>query len=148
MKIEIKVKGIEELKRNIGRYKSAFNQVLEAAVLAGCLPIQNEAKQRIRKKTRTTASSIHSEIVERRPSYAMGAVGSDSEVARHLEFGTKPHVIVPKNKKALYWPGAAHPVKKVSHPGTPPYPFLRPAYDTKKNEAIENMRQVFARVIR
>ena len=28
-----------------------------------------------------------------------------------------PHVIRPKFKKALFWPGAAHPVKKVNHPG-------------------------------
>ncbi|EPS50143.1 hypothetical protein CFSAN002368_14763 [Clostridium botulinum A1 str. CFSAN002368] len=35
-----------------------------------------------------------------------------------LEKGSKPHVITPKNGKALYWKGAAHPVKKVNHPGT------------------------------
>lgn len=35
-----------------------------------------------------------------------------------LEEGSKPHVIEPKNKKYLYWKGAAHPVKKVNHPGT------------------------------
>lgn len=28
-----------------------------------------------------------------------------------------PHVIRPKFKKALFWPGAEHPVKKVNHPG-------------------------------
>lgn len=32
--------------------------------------------------------------------------------------GTKPHDIYPVNKKALFWPGAEHPVKKVHHPGT------------------------------
>lgn len=35
-----------------------------------------------------------------------------------LEDGSKPHVITPKNGKALYWKGVAHPVKKVNHPGT------------------------------
>lgn len=35
-----------------------------------------------------------------------------------LEDGSKPHVITPKNGKALYWKGAVHPVKKVNHPGT------------------------------
>ncbi len=39
--------------------------------------------------------------------------------------GTKPHVILPVNKKALYWQGAAHPVRKVNHPGTQPRPFMR-----------------------
>lgn len=35
-----------------------------------------------------------------------------------LEEGAKPHTITPKNGKYLYWKGAAHPVKRVNHPGT------------------------------
>ena len=44
--------------------------------------------------------------------------------ARFVEFGTAPHMIFPKNAQALYWPGAQHPVKSVSHPGTAPNPFM------------------------
>jgi hypothetical protein len=44
--------------------------------------------------------------------------------APFVEFGTKPHVILPKNAKALYWPGADHPVARVNHPGTKPNPFM------------------------
>lgn len=44
------------------------------------------------------------------------------------QFGgkTAPHVIRPKNKKALAWPGARHPVRGVNHPGSeiPARPFL------------------------
>lgn len=45
----------------------------------------------------------------------------------HVEYGTEPHVIEPRTKRALWWPGAHHPVKKVQHPGTPAQPFMRPA---------------------
>lgn len=41
--------------------------------------------------------------------------------ARHswwVERGTRPHIIRPKVKKALFWPGAGHPVASVRHPGT------------------------------
>lgn len=38
--------------------------------------------------------------------------------------GTGPHDIVPINKKALFWQGAAHPVKRVHHPGTHANPFM------------------------
>lgn len=41
-----------------------------------------------------------------------------------LEDGSKPHDIVAKNKKALFWTGARHPVKKVRHPGTRAYPIV------------------------
>lgn len=43
------------------------------------------------------------------------------------EVGTGPHVIEARNKQALAWPGGAHPVKKVNHPGTKAQPHLRPA---------------------
>lgn len=42
----------------------------------------------------------------------------------YLEEGTLPHIIKPKNKKALYWSGAMHPVKEVNHPGTKAYPII------------------------
>ena len=50
--------------------------------------------------------------------------------ARHsavLEFGSRPHIIEPKNKKALAWPGGRHPVRRVHHPGTPALHLLRNA---------------------
>ena len=37
--------------------------------------------------------------------------------------GTSPHEIRPKTKQALFWPGAAHPVAVVNHPGTKPNDF-------------------------
>lgn len=55
-------------------------------------------------------------------------VGSlDCNYATDVELGTAPHVILPRNKKALSWPGGAHPVARVNHPGTRPQPFLRTA---------------------
>jgi hypothetical protein len=55
-------------------------------------------------------------------------VGSlDCNYATDVEMGTAAHVILPRNKKALHWPGADHPVARVNHPGTPPMPYLRPA---------------------
>lgn len=50
-----------------------------------------------------------------------------SDHAVYLEFGTRPHVIEANAKKALFWEGAAHPVRKVHHPGTPAYHLMRNA---------------------
>jgi hypothetical protein len=44
--------------------------------------------------------------------------------ARFVQFGTAPHMIFPKDKEALYWPGADHPVRSVHHPGTRANPFM------------------------
>lgn len=45
----------------------------------------------------------------------------------HVEFGTKPHIIKPKSKKALKFKsnGKDIMVKLVRHPGTKPNPFVR-----------------------
>lgn len=42
---------------------------------------------------------------------------SGHNYASDVYYGTKAHVIGPKDKKALFWPGAKYPVKKVNHPG-------------------------------
>ncbi|KJK55643.1 HK97 gp10 family phage protein [Saccharothrix sp. ST-888] len=54
-------------------------------------------------------------------------IGTNVTYASDVEYGTAPHVITPKDKKALWWPGARHPVAKVNHPGTRAKPFMRPA---------------------
>ena len=72
-----------------------------------------------------------------------------------IEYGTKPHIILPKEKKALRFevgrkerlgkkipPGKANIVfaKKVEHPGTKESPFIRPALD----QNVENIKRIFA----
>lgn len=55
-------------------------------------------------------------------------IGTNRIYSAIHQFGgkTKPHVIRPKNKKALAWPGARHPTRAVNHPGSdiPARPFL------------------------
>ena len=55
-------------------------------------------------------------------------VGTNVVYAAIHNFGgqTAAHMIYPKTTKALFWAGAAHPVKKVSHPGSriPARPFM------------------------
>ena len=48
------------------------------------------------------------------------AVGTNVQYAAIHQLGgeTGPRVIRPKRKKALFWPGAQHPVKEVRHPGS------------------------------
>lgn len=55
-------------------------------------------------------------------------VGTNVVYAAIHQFGgkTPPRTIRPRRKKALFWPGAAHPVASVRHPGSnvPARPFL------------------------
>ena len=55
-------------------------------------------------------------------------VSNSVPYAANVEYGTKPHLIVAKNKKVLANRRTGQFFgKSVNHPGTRPYPMLRPA---------------------
>lgn len=63
--------------------------------------------------------------------------------AKYVHEGTGlygPHkqkiVIMPKNKKALFWPGAKHPVRKVEQKGIKGNPFFKKALREIKPSAL------------
>jgi hypothetical protein len=85
--------------------------------------ILGDAKNYVHKRTSRLHDSLRAECHDK-----VLRVGSlDCNYATDVELGTSPHVILPTNKKALFWPDADHPVRKVNHPGTAPAPYLRPA---------------------
>lgn len=64
-------------------------------------------------------------------SYGSGAVvGTNKVYARAVHEGRRALIIRPKNKKALFWRGAAHPIKQVFQPARKGKPFLRQAADS------------------
>ena len=67
---------------------------------------------------------------------------SNIKYAVMVEKGTKAHIIKPKNKKALYWKGASHPVKQVNHPGSKAKPYLIPAFDKEVPYFVEKLKEV------
>ena len=67
---------------------------------------------------------------------------SNIKYARIVEEGSRPHTIRAKNKKALYWKGAKHPVKSVRHPGSKAKPYLIPAFEKEKEVLIKDLKKV------
>ena len=67
---------------------------------------------------------------------------SNIKYAVMVEKGTRAHIIKAKNKKALYWKGASHPVKAVRHPGSKAKPFLIPAFEKEKDQFLEKLKEV------
>ena len=56
------------------------------------------------------------------------------------EFGTEPHIIRGGSLKGLVFTGDAGgltKVPRVNHPGAPAQPFVRPAWEETKDEALE-----------
>jgi len=76
--------------------------------------------------------------------YELG-LRSKVEYAKIQHWGgrTPAHEIRPKHKKALFWPGAKHPVKSVQHPGSdikPTY-FFRDPMKVEANKVIGELKK-------
>lgn len=95
--------------------------------------LENEAKVNASWKDRTAHArqGLHGDVNVSNSQYTI-SLSHGVEYGGILEDGSPPHVIRPKNKKALYWKGAKHPVKLVHHPGTKGYPIIKPTMENNK----------------
>lgn len=95
-----------------------------AEIVAGesLVKLTGLVKEEAPKRDKNLRDSIDYEVDKQDP--LSGIIYSeDCDYIWHVIYGTKPHEILPKNKKALYWDDLDHPVKKVYHPGTKPDDF-------------------------
>lgn len=122
-----------------------LNAEMRAAIASSTRAMYAMSQANINKRTGRTAGTIGSSV-RGGGSRATGYVGSDDRIATYLELGTRPHIIRPVRARALYWPGAAHPVRQVNHPGTRPYRWLRRSGQSAGPIAKAQLRAAFASV--
>ena len=135
MSLLFKFDSFEKIK---GLFKNLSTGMKNATRETGRLLI-NEAEQLAKDRVRSPSrkpgkgsgpyfQSIHSSFKGGKVSFT-GSLESDSPIAGVIEFGSRPHIIRPKNNKLLFWPGAKYPVKEVKHPGTPAFRVLGDAVE-------------------
>lgn len=127
--------------RGLRRLLGGMSDDVKTAVVRTGTDIQNKARQFCPVDT----GRLRSSIVARTETHGRSVgvvIGTNVSYAADVEYGTKPHVILPKNGKALYWPGARHPVAKVNHPGTRAQPFMRPAVDMAETLLRQNIARI------
>lgn len=99
-------------------------------------------------KNRT--GTLRRSIVARTHSAERGTVSTDVPYSTHVEFGTKPHTIYPRNKRFLAFKAASGKMvfaRKVNHPGSRPYPYMRPAMENNQRQILEEYEKVAQIVI-
>lgn len=110
---------LDQITRAIARLRQAAGTSGDTSALtvAGTAVLLEALKAEAPRKTDRLRDSIlaRTEAGERR-FYAL-------PTARFVVGGTRPHLILPRTKRALFWPGAGHPVRQVRHPGTAPNDF-------------------------
>lgn len=133
----IRVRGADNLKARLDALAARGNKRGMMATLG--LAAVDEAKKLVPRKTGNLGRTIRSE--DATESSVRVVAGGTTEVgyAAYVEKGTKAHVIVPRNARALAWGGArrlsgnlrsgAKPeffAARVNHPGTKAQPYLVP----------------------
>ena len=119
--IEIEIPNLKELVENLKRYPDVSVRWLQKAIEASGASIHRQATNRgtVPLRTGRLVQSFQVEIGR-----LMARIWPNVKYAKYVYFGTRPHLIFPRTKMALYWEGAEHPVRKVMHPGTKENRFL------------------------
>jgi len=156
--IQIDLPAVESLGAALGDFSVALEKELKTAMTDTVTTIEKYAKHRCPVDTGNLRSSIPPEI----DGFKEGSVGTNSEYAMPVEYGSRPHDIKPREKKALAFgmggskgryvttksgkrryqkgkPGEPVVVKRVKHPGTKPQPFMEPAFIVGGKVAQKNV---------
>lgn len=139
MNIDIDISQLNKAIKKIKAWETEKIQAVKDTVNESALNVQKGAKRRCPVDTGRLRSSIT--IQPYNGGFTM-QVGTNVKYAPSVEFGTGPRVIRAKRKKALYWPGASHPVKKVTLPPQPAKPFLFPAWEEEKPRFVSALKEV------
>lgn len=132
-----RVRNLDRLDRKLAALgRLAQGDVLENALHAGAQEIRNAAQSKAPYLTGTLRRSIHSETEEKSGPRVTVLVGTDLEYAAMQEFGG---VILPKSARRLVFEvdGQLVFARRVTIPA---HPYLRPAFDEKKGEAVRQFR--------
>ena len=129
---------IEAAGRNIPRHART------AITRLGQLVLRSLQREAPRGRTERLVNSLHMDVVNG----GMGAVLSAGVAYNKFVIkGTGPHAIYPRFARALYWPGAAHPVRSVMHPGTKANPYHERAVRDSRSDIEETARQLGADIV-
>lgn len=177
MRTELHLDGLSKVDLQLQWIQEGLMKAAEVALMAATLPIENEAKLRAPKKTRTLSRSIHSKITKRTLRIVEAKIGTDIIYAKIQEFGgtIKPkngkYLAIPVNSGKQYVSPKNFPTplgfrrtKKgngilIDAEGTtqfilvksveiPAKPYMRPAFDAKRNEAVQEFTEVMRHQIK
>lgn len=145
--------------RNLPQIRSAFSQSpklmtmnLNRAIKQSILFIAGESAKNAPVRTgNLRASMFRPESLEFRNLY--GKLQPSPRYAALVHDGVAHSwIIEPRSKKALFWKGASHPMKRVIHPGIKANPFLQKAVTSSQGqvnkffeEAVQNTLDTIAK---
>jgi hypothetical protein len=133
VEFKAEIKNLDKLVENFRRSPEMVGRILQKAVSEATLEVFKTARRGVVPwATGTLARTFNFRIEALK-----GRVFPTRAYAIFVHEGSRPHDIVATKKKALWWEGAAHPVKRVHHPGYRGNRFLPRMLEMSK-KAVDN----------
>lgn len=144
MMAEVRIEGLADLHKLLQELPAKLEaNVLRGGMRAGAKVIEQEARRLapvgtgngsgdLRASVRASVRSRNGKVEA-----TIKAGGKKAWYARLVEFGTAAHLIRPKNRKSLFFAGLAR--EQVNHPGAKKKPFMRPALDSRAQQAMQTL---------
>ena len=142
---EIEIKGLDKLEGAIKSSPKMVHGELSRAIKTSVNMIRTIMRGEAPNKSGKLSRNIYAKAKG-----LEGEVGPNLDItpyARWVHDGTDPYIIRPKNKEALYWKGALHPVRLVHHPGLTANPFVERTASQMRRPVQEIFRKTIARII-
>lgn len=131
----VEIENLDEVIKALKSYPKVAEKRIQQAVEAGAAEVQkNAVKGVVPWRTGMLCQSFGLGITIGR---MFARVTPTVEYAIYVHEGTRPHIITARPGGGLFWPGAAHPMKSVHHPGTKPNRFM-PRIMERANKRIQH----------
>lgn len=144
MAVNVTIKGLDNAIRIFNKIPLKLERDIRNQVIKSAFKIETDAKRRAASDTGRLRSSIQTEI---RKAGFEAIIFSDANYAAAIEKGTRPHFPPPT---ALEGWARRHGMRglefmiarTIARRGTPPRPFLYPAWETERPDFIYAMKKI------
>jgi len=150
MPVKISIAGLTEAHRKFAHLRgTAAGNEMEEVLLSAAKIIASEAERlaplgptgNLKRSFRAAKSRVAKTFLQ---AFAF-TLRPLAPHAHLVEFGTKPHTIMPKKAGALWF--GKYPVRKVEHPGARPVVFFRDAVRNKRSEVRREIEKALKRMV-
>lgn len=140
--VQVKIVNEAQVRGDITRYTKRKVEQIKMAVRDASRSVQEGAKKRVPVDLGNLKSSIDIQYLN---GGLTGIIGPKEEYGLYVEFGTKPHF--PPISAITGWANRRNippflVAKKIAEKGTPPQPFLMPAFDKEISKFLSKVRRL------
>lgn len=143
--LNIRLQGMDKLRAGMKRAPTVVRRHIGEGLQESVIELEATARRESPIDTGRLKAAHRTSVDKLR---LRGEVTNVTKYATAVHEGSSPHVIRPRRKKALSWPGARHPVKKVNHPGFKGDPWFERTVKKKRGKVERIMQKSVNRALK